>query len=672
MPSKFYQARRPVRTLDPTPTANRAVGNTDGTNMIMRTVSAGTLEPGAYVRGATKIVAASNASASMLAMADYVCDGVADEVQINAALAALGSVGGTVLLSEGSFTIANQVLTTGAKQVIRGMGIGATTVTLVSASGLGASLGLIQLTADDCAISDLTINANLTGNASNTTMRCVHVHHATVPINRAKVERVRMIDTPHGVVTTATVACNNAVVRDCITEGFTGGGFYLRGAAGQPCVASSLTAKGGIGASSSGFVCDNGPVVLSDCHAIGGAGIGFQITSEPVALNQCTAQSNGTHGFNITGTRAQLIGCQAIGNSGNGFVVNATQPMLIGCRASGQSAADPNGNGFRIEGGSLFQLVGCSAFDNTYGFWQVDGTGLYQGCYSTNDTYHSWRIVGGTAHIQGCSQYGTTASWGFYITGGTDHTVDGCRIQNNGGHGVIFGSPVVNAQVTRNHIRDSGIAADNSYYQSFTDGDQVFFHANLYRATAGPPRAYGAIGIGSPASDCAIGLNDVYGGWLTAPFVVSGANARRVTKEQLSYVAATDLISGALVAGTWTDVGSAQTFRVDSPHSVVEIALMGSILCGGAGSSVSASAQTRLSIDSDAVTKVLGGEIEEGAATYQNGLSGTQKVKLQGLAVGNHTVKLQVRSNVAMSVYLRASSVSTQEYLQIKVTEYMR
>ncbi|MCH7745526.1 MAG: right-handed parallel beta-helix repeat-containing protein [Chloroflexi bacterium] len=57
----------------------------------------------------TFVVAASDANADVKASADYVCDGTADDVQIQAALDALPSQGGKVLLSEGTFTIAAAV-----------------------------------------------------------------------------------------------------------------------------------------------------------------------------------------------------------------------------------------------------------------------------------------------------------------------------------------------------------------------------------------------------------------------------------------------------------------------------------------------------------------------------------------------------------------------------------
>ncbi len=62
-------------------------------------------------RTATLVVAANNTLALSKAQADYVCDGTADEVQIQAALDACEAVGqGSVVLSEGTFEIASSIL----------------------------------------------------------------------------------------------------------------------------------------------------------------------------------------------------------------------------------------------------------------------------------------------------------------------------------------------------------------------------------------------------------------------------------------------------------------------------------------------------------------------------------------------------------------------------------
>lgn len=61
-------------------------------------------------RTATVVVAASNASAMSKAQADRVCSGVADEVEINAAIAALPASGGSIYLTEGTFKVSDTIL----------------------------------------------------------------------------------------------------------------------------------------------------------------------------------------------------------------------------------------------------------------------------------------------------------------------------------------------------------------------------------------------------------------------------------------------------------------------------------------------------------------------------------------------------------------------------------
>jgi len=64
----------------------------------------------AGIRSATLVVAAVNAGAAAKATADYVCDGIDDQVELNAARAALQAIGGgTLLLTEGTFTMSGGV-----------------------------------------------------------------------------------------------------------------------------------------------------------------------------------------------------------------------------------------------------------------------------------------------------------------------------------------------------------------------------------------------------------------------------------------------------------------------------------------------------------------------------------------------------------------------------------
>ncbi|HSE60678.1 MAG TPA: right-handed parallel beta-helix repeat-containing protein [Candidatus Saccharimonadales bacterium] len=75
----------------------------------------------AQPRVATLVVAASNASDSSKAAADYVCDGTGDHTEINTAVAALPASGGIVQLTEGTYTLGDSI-TLGANVWLRGMG----------------------------------------------------------------------------------------------------------------------------------------------------------------------------------------------------------------------------------------------------------------------------------------------------------------------------------------------------------------------------------------------------------------------------------------------------------------------------------------------------------------------------------------------------------------------
>jgi len=94
----------------------------------------GTAQP-LVARSATLIVAAGNASPRSKLGADYVCDGTADEVEINAAIAALPASGGRVMLSEGAFNISGTgQITLASKLVLEGHGMNITNV--VKAAGI--------------------------------------------------------------------------------------------------------------------------------------------------------------------------------------------------------------------------------------------------------------------------------------------------------------------------------------------------------------------------------------------------------------------------------------------------------------------------------------------------------------------------------------------------------
>ena len=112
-----------------TPTAGNAL-MADGDSWESRALVEADISDLAIGRAFTLTIAASDASALEISQADYVCDGADDDVQIQAALDALPSQGGTVKLSSGSFTIEATIILPPIPFTLSGDGTESTRLTL--------------------------------------------------------------------------------------------------------------------------------------------------------------------------------------------------------------------------------------------------------------------------------------------------------------------------------------------------------------------------------------------------------------------------------------------------------------------------------------------------------------------------------------------------------------
>jgi hypothetical protein len=147
------------------------------------------------------------------------------------------------------------------------------------------------------------------------------------------------------------------------------------------------------------------------------------------------------------------------------------------------------------------------------------------------------------------------------------------------------------------------------------------------------------------------------------------ATGGAVNKVQLNYTAATDLNSGtAITANTWVDVGTAQSFSVDDASSLVEV------YAGGFAyvvpSTTDAEIGARIQIDGTTNVSFAGGFAAAGKGG--NGFDGAAPVLLMGLSVGSHTVKVQVISTQAASLYCRPLTTGGLESLLIRALERKR
>jgi len=115
-------------------------------------------------QSATFVVAASNANSKVKEYADYICDGVDDQVQIQAAIDALPSTGGSILLSNGQFNISSTIL---IKSYVTFAGVGPSTILYLSNnSNVDVLSSNPALALDYINIRDLRINGNKDNNSA--------------------------------------------------------------------------------------------------------------------------------------------------------------------------------------------------------------------------------------------------------------------------------------------------------------------------------------------------------------------------------------------------------------------------------------------------------------------------------------------------------------------------
>lgn len=107
---------------------------------------------------ATKVVAASDSPQAIKNTADFVADGTADQVEINAAISGLSSSGGSVYLAEGTYNIAAPVVIDKVGTTLSGSGSG--TVLLRQYDGLDSTDGVVTLMANDLIVEKLKIDGN--------------------------------------------------------------------------------------------------------------------------------------------------------------------------------------------------------------------------------------------------------------------------------------------------------------------------------------------------------------------------------------------------------------------------------------------------------------------------------------------------------------------------------
>lgn len=235
-------------------------------------------------QSATLVVAAVDASLETIANADYVCDGTADEVEINAAIAALPAGGGKVVPSEGQFTLAARINFPADNIALEGMGREATIITAVNGSAIDSTMVRIS-GRSNCSVRHLTIDAN---KANQAVLLCgLYLENC----NNCDVEDVAICDTTHiGLYVDSAASTSPNLIRRVLITG-----------AGKLAV---------VGGGSAGLQLDNDILgsVVEDLVVIGSSGHGMILgNSDYVKLIRPRSTNNRMRGISATSAHLEIM-----------------------------------------------------------------------------------------------------------------------------------------------------------------------------------------------------------------------------------------------------------------------------------------------------------------------------------------------------------------------------
>ncbi|KJL47119.1 hypothetical protein RS84_01904 [Microbacterium hydrocarbonoxydans] len=325
---------------------------------------------------ATVVVASNDAPASIKSTADFVCDGTADEVEINAAIAtasndsvSLGGQGGSVLLWGKEFTV-GAAIKMRSQVTLSGMGQWATTVRASSSFSGGENSGVFELYSTNTqytTVSSLTIHGNAAAGA-----------------------------------------------RTC-------GVFYQQGAGQEWDAAHRLldlyiyaTGWHGMFLTSTGAGARNRAYYVQNVRIIDA---GTTVTST-------------ANGMKVLSVDSFFIGIDVGSSASHGVLISGANNRFVSCKSwySGSMATtDHQGSGFYVTGAQRNQFSACEAQDNYGdGFYLGGGNNTLSACFADSNGYN--RGGGGGAGV------GWTGS-GFYIAGYV--TLQGIALdKNEGGRGL--------------------------------------------------------------------------------------------------------------------------------------------------------------------------------------------------------------------------------------------
>ena len=168
---------------------------------------------------------------------DYLCDGTADEVEIKAAISALPSEGGEILLLDGTYNISSSIAISKANVVLRGSGPSTVLKRMFNSTSAN---GVIGCSAAHCRICSMDVDGNKTAYASDDN-RAIYASQSASYI---EIDHVTAKNSYNGI---SLSGMTGASILNCIVQTTSARGVYISGASGILLDGNLISGNGGTG-----------------------------------------------------------------------------------------------------------------------------------------------------------------------------------------------------------------------------------------------------------------------------------------------------------------------------------------------------------------------------------------------------------------------------------------
>lgn len=296
------------------------------------------------------VVAASDSDTKIKAKADFPCDGTADEVQLNLAVAALAATGGTIIVAPGTYNLAASWVIDKDSVTVIGGGVGgrqgaASTgrgTFIKAATGVTTAVVLVKQAADVRPLQSVILrDLNVDGNSIGAAVDGIYF------------------------------SSFEGLVNHCHVHNCTGDGISVQGYGPTP-----------------GPQWTTYDTIVSDCHCDHNtlAGVHLQVYAGDVHVLFNVIEDNSTHGIHLQAAGDQIVGGQIYSNTIHGIYLDnsgaQTQIQDVKIENNNQSAIYFDAT---TTGPSQVMITGC---------------GFRLNCRGANNTYD---VIGGTGSGSACT-----------------------------------------------------------------------------------------------------------------------------------------------------------------------------------------------------------------------------------------------------------------------------